>query len=207
MNSNFLKFLASISLILCGTTFANNAKVDIEFKGKKSILISDVCKEIGKPYSGIVFDYGQLECTPNFKEYGGVPLTTERNDSCDSKIEYEPNSGKIVRLEIKYEKYSFDTILNVLAEKYGQPAYRTHKTYSDKSLNDIYEWEDSKGGFISLRLNSVAYFKEGSLVRTVERSCTVLNLRTNEMKNLLESMRVKSENLSKKSIRENAKKL
>jgi len=207
MNLNLLKFLSPIALILCGTTFANNAKVDIEFKGKKSILISDVCKNIGKPYSSIIFDYGQLECTPNFNEYGGIPLISEKKDSCDSKIEYEPTSGKLVKFEIKYERNSFDNVLNVLAEKYGKPTYRDVKISSDKSLNGIYEWEDAKGGYISLSLNAVAYFKEGSLVRTVERYCTVLNIRTHEMKNLFETMRVKSENSIKKSIIENAKKL
>jgi len=207
MNSILIKILTLISLSLCGTTFANNAKVDIEFKGKKSIQISDVCKDIGKPYSKIVFDYGQLECTPNFKDYGGVPLTTEKKDSCDTIFEYEPTSGKLVNLEIKYEQNSFDRVLNVLSEKYGKPTFRTHKTSSDKILNEIYEWEDTKGGFISLRQDSVSYFKEGSLVRTVERYCTVLTIRTHEMKKLLESMRLKSEDSSKKSIREQAKKL
>lgn len=207
MNSIFIKILAFISLFLCGTTFANNAKVDIEFRGKKSIHISDVCKDIGKPHSSIVFDYGQLECTPNFKDYGGVALIAEKKDSCDSRLEYEPSSGKLVRLHIHYEQNSFDKVLNVLSEKYGKPAFKTEKIFTDKLLNDSYEWKDAKGSYITLSLNAVSYFKEGSLVRTVERYCTVLNIRTIEMQNLYETMRQNAEVSRKNKLKENASKL
>ena len=207
MNTLPMKFLLVFSIFLSQVTFASNTKVDIEFKGKKSLHISDVCKEIGKPYRSIVLNYGQLECTPNFKDYGGVPLITEKKDSCDSTFEYEPSSGKLVRLEIKYEQNSFNKVLSVLSEKYGKPLFKSHTTFTDKLLNDSYTWEDSKGSYINLRLGSVAYFKEGSLVRTVERYCTVLDIRTIEMQNLYEAMRLKTEALQKNAIKENASKL
>ena len=207
MNTFSIKLLLINSIFLSEVTFAGNAKVDIEFKGKKSIHISEVCKDIGKPYSGIVFNYGQLECTPNFKEYGGLPLTTEKKDSCDTIFEYEPTSGKLVKLEIKYEQNSFDKVLSVLSEKYGKPIFKSLKTFKDTLLNDSYEWEDSKGSYIALRLNAVAYFKEGSMVRTVERYCTVLDIRTIEMQNLYETMRQRAEVSRKNKLKENASKL
>jgi len=207
MNSILIKILTLISLFLCGTTFANNAKVDIEFKGKKSIHISDVCKDIGKPYSKIVFDYGQLECTPNFKDYGGVALIAERNDSCDSRLEYEPSSRKLVRLDIHYEQNSFDRVLSILSEKYGKPVFKTEKIFRDKLLNDSYEWNDAKGSYITFSLNAVSYFKEGSLIRTVERYCTVLSIRTIEMQKLYETMRQNAEESRKDKLKKDASKL
>lgn len=207
MNTLPIKFLLVFSIFLSQATFASKTKVEIEFKGKKSLHISDVCKEIGKPYTSLVFNYGQLECTPNFKDYGGVPLITEKKDSCDSSLEYEPSSGKLVRLEIKYEQSSFNQVLSVLTEKYGKPLFKSNKISTDKLLNDSYVWEDSKGSYINLRLGSVTYFKEGYILGTIERYCTVLDIRTIEMQNLYEAMRLKAEALRKNKIKENASKL
>ena len=207
MNTFSIKLLLIISIFLSEVTFAGNAKVDIEFKGKKSIHISEVCKEIGKPYSSNVFNYGQLECTPNFKEYGGVPLITVKNDICDSRLEYEPSSGKLIRLEIKFERNSLERVLSVLSEKYGKPVYTKFHTFVDKTLENSYEWEDAKGSYITLRLASVVNYKDGYLSYKVERYCTVLQLQTIEMQNITEAMKLKSEASSRNQIKEDASKL
>ena len=181
--------------------------MDIDFKGKKSLHYSDVCLGKGEAYTDLIFNYGQLICRPNFKEYGGVPLIAEMKDGCDSKVEYDPLTGKVIRLDINYKEYSFHNVMNVLSEKYGKPVDKSSNTFVDVNKNVMYEWVDSKGGYITLRTNSVNDFKKGAISPTVLRYCTVLSIRTREMQNMYDAMERKSDDVRKSKIKTDAGKL
>ena len=201
------RILILIGIFVGGVCFAGNAKVDIEFKGKKSLHYSDVCLGKGEVYTDLLFNFGQFVCKPNFKEYGGVPLIAEMKDGCDSKVEYDPLTGKLIDFDISYAESSFYEVMNVLSEKYGKPEDESKNAYVDTKKNLMYRWEDSKGGWIFLTMNSVHYFKKGHISPTVVRYCTVLSIRTREMQNLRDAMERKSDDIRKSKIKNNANKL
>lgn len=199
--------LIFVGLIYCGLSVAGNAKVDIEFKGKKSLQYIDVCAGKGEPFRSALFNVGQFECKPNFKEYGGVQLIAQMNDNCDSKIQYDPSTGKVIALDLNYEESSFSRVLNILKEKYGEPADKSNKVFVNPALNVLYQWGDSKGSYINLHIGSVEQLKKGSLNPTVIRYCTILNIRTKEMLDLGSEMDNKREISNKRKIKSDADKL
>ncbi len=130
--------------------------MDVEFKGKKSVRHTEVCSDPGKRLHledrivqalarmDVFVDYGQYQCYPNFLEYGGIELVQKKDDECDSKLDFDPISGKISNLKISYEENSYGQIFKILKEKYGfdKPGEIKWRDITVKT----HEWEDSKKG-------------------------------------------------------------
>lgn len=196
----------SAVLFACGVVQAST-KVDIAFKGKTDLHYTDVCTDKGTAYKDYVFNYGQFECSPKFSEYGGVPLIKELKDYCDSKVQYDPVTGKVIDLKISYGEFNFNQLLNVLTERYGKGVDISSNAFTDPKLNIYYEWKDARGGRILLHTSSVSYVPEGKIFPVVSRYCTVLSIETKEMNALRDAMEKKSEAINKNRIRSNASKL
>lgn len=194
-----------------GNSFAASSKVDIEFKGKKSIRHTEVCSGPGTPFPAedriaqalarldVFIDYGQYQCYPNFSEYGGLKLIQKKNDRCDSKIDLDPISGKISNLKINYDKNSYEYILEILREKYGpeKPGKIELRDISVKT----HEWKDDKKGFIRLtEIERVHIHRSDRIVPDISRSCSVLEIKTSAMHELKVKMEIEKKNKILKEI-------
>lgn len=202
-----LKKLINFSLVLFCTGLSAATKVDVSFKGKTELHYTDVCVNKGIPYRGRIFNYDQFECSPKFVEYGGVSLIKQMNDYCDSKVEYDPETGKLIALGINYDEDNFDNVLTVLTERYGKAIDKSSKNFTDPKLNVGFEWKDSKGGYVMLGMSSVTQVQEGRISPIVMRYCTTLTIGTKAMTNLRNAMEKKSEAVYKNKIKSNASKL
>jgi hypothetical protein len=196
------------ALLLNKFSFAGNTKTEIEFKGKKSLHYSEVCAEKGEKKNILEFRkdssffwHDVYSCHPNFTEYGGEPLIKQQNRSCDSSIEYEPISGKVIRILISYQTSSFEKILETVSEKYGKPIISLRKDSPFPEKN--YTWKDNKGGYIFLSLT-----KELNInTKEDARYCSTLSINTYVMQKLLIDIDGKIEAVRKNKIKNDSEKL
>jgi hypothetical protein len=190
------------NLSFAGTT-------DIEFKGKKTLNYKEICSGKGEKYADEKFgNKGQYVCKPNFKSYAGESLISERNDGCDSAIEYDSVSGRVVDMFLRYPNDSAEKLLEVLTEKYGETKNQLQDIYVDKSLNFEYSWlgkSSISGGFIRLSKEAVVKTINGN--SQVVRRCTTLRIMTSTMMDDSISMRERYDGDKKRILKNEASKL
>lgn len=196
-----------VAIFSSGNSFAEISKVDIEFKGKKSVRHTEVCSTPGTRLAledsliqtlanmDVFIDYGQYQCYPNFSEYGGIKMIQRNNDGCDSKLDFDPISGLISNLKINYDKNSYNYIFKILKEKYGSDKLGEIK-WRDITVK-THEWKDSKKGRIRLtELERVYNHRSDRIFPEISRSCSVLEIKTSVMNELT----IKMEAEKKKKI-------
>ena len=196
-----------IAIFWSGISFAGTSKVDIEFKGKKSVHHTEVCSDPGTRLPledslvqtlasmDLFIDYGQYQCYPNFSEYGGIKIIQKKNDDCDSKLDFDPISGMITNLKISYEKNSYSQIFKILKEKYGSDKPGEIK-WRDITVK-THEWEDSKKGLIRLtEVERVYTHRSDRISPDISRSCSILEIKTSAM----HALTIKMEAEKKKKI-------
>lgn len=203
---SFLKYIILFTSLL--TCIGSNAstKVDVSFMGKTDLYYTDICFDKGVLYEGVFYN-GLYRCSPKFNEYGGMPLIKNSGDRCDSEVFYDPASGKVLSLEIKYDEYLFNKLDLVLAEKYGKGLSKSEKTFTDPKLNVKHEWKDSKGGRILLGMSSESKVPEGRLLPVVVRYCAYLKIQTKEMNNSFNLWMNRKDEQYKNKLKSNASKL
>jgi hypothetical protein len=168
---NFIFSLITLGFVSC---YAESS--EILFKGKSAINYKDVCNGNGEKYKENDIDYkGQYICKPNFRSYAGVQLIVEKNDACDSAIEYDAETGWVIRMYLRYPEQASEDLLNVLSEKYGNTRNLLENFYVDEFLNFSYNWVDERAGSLSLKKEVVK--NNNSIVRR----CTTLRIHTRKM--------------------------
>lgn len=200
-----------IAIFWSGNSFAGTSKVDIEFKGKKSVRHTEVCSDPGTRLPledslvqtlasmDVFIDYGQYQCYPNFSEYGGIKLIQKKNDGCDSKLDFDPRSGMISNLKISYDENSYSHILKILKEKYGsdKPGEIEWRDITVKT----HEWKDDKKGRIRLtEVERVYIHRSDRIIPDVSRSCSILEIKTSAMHELTIKMKIEKKKKISKEI-------
>jgi hypothetical protein len=207
MKNLTLNMLFLLVLFVPNLSCAGNS--DIEFKGKKTLNYKEICSGKGDKFADEKFgNKGQYVCKPNFKSYAGENLISEKNDGCDSAIEYDPVSGRVVDMYLRYPVDSSEKLLEVLTEKYGETKNQLQDIHVDKSLNFEYSWlgkSSISGGFI--RLSKEAVLKTNNGTSQVVRRCTTLRIMTSTMMDDSISMRERYDENKKRIIKNEASKL
>lgn len=209
--TSLISSILSIAIFWSGNSFAGTSKVDIEFKGKKSVRHTEVCSDPGTRLAledslvqtlasmDVFIDYDQYQCYPNFSEYGGIKLIQKKNDDCDSKLEFDLTSGIISNLKISYDKNSYNYILKILKEKYGSDKPGEIK-WRDITVK-THEWEDSKKGRIRLtEVERVYTHRSDRIFPDISRSCSILEIKTSAMHELKIKMEAEKKNKILKEI-------
>jgi hypothetical protein len=206
----------TLNMLILLTFFVPNlscaGNTDIEFKGKKTLNYKEICSGKGEKYTdekfGFSINKGQYVCKPNFKTYAGENLISERNDGCDSAIEYDSVSGRVVDMYLRYPIDSSEKLLEVLTEKYGETKNQRQDIDVDKSLNFEYSWvgkSNISSGFI--RLSKETVFKTINGNHQVVRRCTTLRIMTSTMMDDSISMRERYDGDKKRILKTEASKL